>query len=510
LIANIPKPKGLYRCCHEYHDMTFLKKSRKKSGTYVYEVEGYRDENGKVRHRYVRAVGKLDEEGNLVPRMKLEDVTVENVKLHGPVRALHKITENMGLEFILGEYAAEILALVYSHILRPESLNNMRRALQWINTDEIGLELPVSRKRFESAMDTMVPRIPHIERALYRRIEDVCDLNTIFYDISSIYFRGNTVKMAKQGHGSPLPQIGIGLAVEAEYGIPLFHQIFDGNVYDAKTFPVILGRLQEFAREKCIFVYDRGVASQKNVLDVVESGFAVISCFALRGRLKEKALRESATLDVEHLVNLSSVFIYAKEVEPEPETNLRTIICRNTSLREQIRQRRYQLITEAIEKLQKGIKIKDGLEKYIKVDGEPQINYDELRKSEKCDGLYAVVTNTDLPVETVVKKYFDKDIIEKSFQSLKSTLEIQPVRHWLTGRVRAHIFICYLAYLHLTWMGMLLKTHGITTSPVKVLETLETIYTVKLTDEKASVSMTKTVPLTKEQEEIYTALGLLS
>jgi hypothetical protein len=59
-------------------------------------------------------------------------------------------------------------------------------------------------------------------------------------------------------------------------------------------------------------------------------------------------------------------------------------------------------------------------------------------------------------------------------------------------------------------MGMLLKTHGITTSPVKVLETLETIYTVKLTDEKASASMAKTVPLTKEQEEIYTALGLLS
>jgi hypothetical protein len=59
-------------------------------------------------------------------------------------------------------------------------------------------------------------------------------------------------------------------------------------------------------------------------------------------------------------------------------------------------------------------------------------------------------------------------------------------------------------------MGMLLKTHGITTSPVIVLETLETIYTVKLTDEKASASMAKTVPLTKEQEEIYTALGLLS
>ncbi|MBU7011728.1 MAG: hypothetical protein HXS46_13655, partial [Theionarchaea archaeon] len=99
---------------------------------------------------------------------------------------------------------------------------------------------------------------------------------------------------------------------------------------------------------------------------------------------------------------------------------------------------------------------------------------------------------------------------EKSFYSLKSILSVQPVRHWLTGRVRAHIFICYLAYLHLTWMKMLLKTNSITMSPVKALESLETIYTVKLTDEKASASITKTVPLTRKQEAIYKALNLLS
>lgn len=47
-------------------------------------------------------------------------------------------------------------------------------------------------------------------------------------------------------------------------------------------------------------------------------------------------------------------------------------------------------------------------------------------------------------------------------------------------------------------------------SPVKALESLETIYTVKLTDEKALATITKTVPLTKKQEAIYKALNLLS
>ena len=477
----------------------------------MYEVEGYRDEEGKVRHRYIRAVGKLDKDGNIIPNMKVKDVEVETVKLHGPVHALHAVSEDLGLEDILGDYSAEILMLVYSHILRPESLNNIKRAVQWIDTDEIGLNLPVSRKRFENAMDTMVPEILSIERFLYEKIREKCNVNTIFYDITSIYFHGKKVTMAKRGHGLTLPQIGIGLAVEEEYGIPLFHHIFPGNVFDAKTFPVILGRLKEFKRKKCVLVYDRGVSSKKNITDAVKSGCDVIACTALRGRFRQIALNASHALDARHIAKLSSVFIYAKEVtlkSPVWGLPLRVIVCLNTSLRENIRQRRYQEITEALEKVKEGIPIKKGLKKYI--NDTNQIDYDAVRESEQGDGLYIILTTTKYPAEKVVQRYFDRDLIEKSFYSLKSILSVKPVRHWLTGRVRAHIFICYLAYLHLTWMKMLLKTNSITMSPVKALESLETIYTVKLTDEKALASITKTVPLTRKQEAIYKALNLLS
>lgn len=494
--------------------MSFLKTSKKKNATYVYEVEGYRDEDGKVRHRYIRAVGKLDENGNLIPRMRVKDVKVEAVKLHGPVCALHTISEDLGIEDILGRYGPEILTLVYSHILRPESLNNIKRAIQWIDTDEIGLTLPVSRKRFEKAMDTMTPEIQNIERALYEKIKEKCDLNTIFYDITDIYFYGKKVVMAKRGHGTDLPQIGIGLAAESQYGIPLFHHLFDGNVFDAKTFPVILARLHEFARKKCTLIYDRGVASKKkNFSDAVESGFSVIACIPLKGKeLKQIVLREMHQMTPEDTCELSSVFVHAREIKGEwADLPVRMIICQDKPLQQQIQQNRYYELKEALEKLKKGVKIKKGLRKYIrKVNGTPQIDYKAVEESETFDGVYIVITNTDYPKEKVIKKYFDKDIIEKSFESLKSTLSIQPVRHWLLRRVKAHIFICYLGYLHLSWMNMLLKTHKITMSPVKALESLETIYTVTLTDKKAHASMTKTVPLTKEQEAIYKALNLLS
>jgi len=490
-----------------------MKKIKSKSGAYAIEVEGYRDENGKVKHRYLRYLGKLDEQGNLIPSMRIENTDVENVKLHGPVHALHRITQDVGLEFIIGEYAPEVLTLVYSHILRPESLNNIKRALKWISTDELGLKLPVSRKRFENSMDDLEKRTQYIERALYPRISQACDLRSLFYDISGIYFYGKKVKMAKRGHGSNRPQIGIGLAVEAQYGLPLFHHIFQGNVFDAKTFPVILGRLHEFSREKCTLVYDRGIASQKNVSAAVESGFSVIACIPLKGRtLKQIALEEMHAMKPKDTCKLSSVFIHAREIMDEwAGIPVRMIVCLNKPLRHQIQQNRYYELEEALEKLERGGKIKEGLRKYVqKVDGIPRVDYEAVEEGEKYDGVYIIITNTDIPKETVVRKYFDKDIIEKSFRSLKSTLSIQPVRHWLWRRVKAHIFICYLGYLHLSWMKMLLEKGGISLSPVKALEQLETIYNVKLTDKKTGMSTTKTVPLTEEQEKIYRALNLLS
>ena len=43
--------------------------------------------------------------------------------------------------------------------------------------------------------------------------------------------------------------------------------------------------------------------------------------------------------------------------------------------------------------------------------------------------------------------YFDKDIVEKAFHSLKGITQVRPIRHWLAEHVRAHVFLCYLAWI---------------------------------------------------------------
>jgi len=51
--------------------------------------------------------------------------------------------------------------------------------------------------------------------------------------------------------------------------------------------------------------------------------------------------------------------------------------------------------------------------------------------------------------EMIISAYYDKDKdgIEKAFCCIKQPIGLRPIRHWLDGKVKAHIFICYPSYL---------------------------------------------------------------
>ena len=107
----------------------------------------------------------------------------------------------------------------------------------------------------------------------------------------------------------------------------------------------------------------------------------------------------------------------------------------------------------------------------------------------------------------MVKGYFEKDRVEKSFRCMKSFLEMDKVRFWLANRVRGHIFICYLAYLLLSVLEYRLKESGM--SAADTLETMESMYKVYLTDPKSKNNFVKTVTLSKKQEEILKKINPL-
>jgi transposase len=95
-------------------------------------------------------------------------------------------------------------------------------------------------------------------------------------------------------------------------------------------------------------------------------------------------------------------------------------------------------------------------------------------------------------------------LVEKAFRSLKGITQLRPVRHWLAERVRAHVFLCYLAYLLLSLLRYHLRDTDFT--PEKALSELTTMYKVYLRDDQHRFRLWRTVPLSKNQELILKAI----
>jgi transposase len=117
----------------------------------------------------------------------------------------------------------------------------------------------------------------------------------------------------------------------------------------------------------------------------------------------------------------------------------------------------------------------------------------------------AIFTTATFSKEEMVRLYFDKDVVEKAFRSLKGITKLRPIRHWLYNRVIAHVFICYLSYLLLSILKMRLDKINI--SPMQALKDLDTLYKVYFTDSKKGFEIGKTVSLSKNQEKILQAVS---
>jgi transposase len=168
-----------------------------------------------------------------------------------------------------------------------------------------------------------------------------------------------------------------------------------------------------------------------------------------------------------------------------------------------LRDSRREEIVAAQQRLREGKTIKTGLERYFDHNGEviPKV----LHEAEEFDGYSCIFSTRVLTKAVVVKIYFDKDLVEKAFRSLKGVVKLQPIRHWLAQRVIAHVFICYLAYLLLSLLKFRLKSHGI--SPEEALDELETMYKVYLRDPKNIFKLSRVVTLSKRQETVLKAVN---
>jgi transposase len=445
-------------------------------------------EGKRVRHETVANVSKLPAAAIEALRRALAGETLvaagelfatERSLPHGHVRAVLGAAQRLGLPRLLDRAPSRerslALAMIVQRVLAPGSkLACTRQLSQSTLAEELALG-EVDSDELYAALDWLLQRQERIEARLARR--HLAEGTLVLYDVSSSYFEGRTCPLAQLGYSRDRrrgsPQIVYGLVCEPE-GRPIALEVFAGAVHDDKTLRSQVEKLRRrFGLKTVVFVVDRGMITEANLEALRgEAGVAWIS--ALKAPQVKKLVKEGALqLSLFDELNLA-------EVESIDYPDERLVVCRNPLVAEERRRKRDDLL-QATEALLSPIKArveagtlrgaaaiglavgevanKRKVKKHFQLEIEDD-RFDYHRKQEQVDaeaaldGFYVLRTNVpgeQLSGPEVVRSYKALAQAERAFRTLKGPeLELRPIHHRLEQRVRAHAFLCLLAY-YLEW-----------------------------------------------------------
>jgi hypothetical protein len=367
-----------------------------------------------------------------------------------------------------------VMAMICQRAICPASkLATVRALSQSTLADELGIAEADEDDLYE-AMDWLIERQGRIEDRLARR--HLKDGELVLYDVSSSYFEGHSCELARLGYSRDqkrgTPQIIYGLLCDKQ-GRPICVEVFSGELHDDKTLPSQIGKLKaRFGLSRVVVVSDRGMVTKANLELLKEQGTGWIT--ALKAPQIGKLVRDGALqLSLFDQHNLA-------EITAPDYPGERLIVCRNPLVAADRARKREELLAaterglkEIAERVERGtlqggdqigLAVGPALKRYrVKKHFEVQITdttFTYKRKTEQItaeaalDGIYVLrtsVIDSEFDSGAVVRSYKQLKVVERAFHTLKGPeLQIRPIHHRLEDRVRAHVFLCMLAY-YLTW-----------------------------------------------------------
>jgi len=461
--------------------MSFIRKIKKGNSTYLAKVESYR-QDGKVKQRVLEYIGK-EENGKVVRKSGIHDYSVTKVTQFVDIIALDSLSKQIELTNFLGKKAKQIMSLVYSHLLERISIYKVPK---WVETTEIlnilKLKKLTSKDLYESLYSFADLDFQLIQKSItkyFRQYEN--DNKTAVLDITDTYFSGSRAnwksRRGKDGKHDKLIQIA--LAVSFTNGFPIMHKVYEGNISNVKIFEDMINDLKLYGYDAIIV--DRGMSSQKNVNNIHQYTLKTIMGMRLTSRLGKKYVSqinrdEIFTKDCQ--IELKETKVYVKSFD---YMDGRLITIYNPSIE--------------IAKKEKSMEVKNSKKS-------KRVNIDELYA-----GYSLIYTNTNLSDKDTVKKYFEKDIVERSFKQLKGPLALHPLRAWNLQNIQSNIKICYLAYSILSLIAY--KVKPLALSGIEALNKLNGGFKVYLEDKNTNKVVEKVITLSSNQEQILNALNVV-
>ncbi len=456
--------------------MSFIRKIKKGNTIYLAKVESYR-EDGKVKQRVLEYVGK-EEQGRPVIKVDLEKIAVSSVKRHMDISILHQISVELELPEMLGKSANPLLAMIYGQLLHRSSITKLTDWFTHTTVYELLKCEPFSTKDLYESFEQMQKiNFDSIEKkliSLWRKIAPDDD-NTVVLDVTDTYFAGSTAdckpRRGKDGHISRLLQVG--LIVSFKNGFPLLHRTFEGNIHNVKVYENMLADITGNGFKGIIM--DRGFFSKETVEDLINLGMLAIVGVKQTEGLQKQFLSMIVRDDIynkQHQVILKETIVYIQSFE---YLGGKLIAIYNPTL-------------EVLKRDKTLAAAKDGKEP----------------EDIKYAGFSFVFHNTGYDDKEVIKKYFEKDIVERAFKSLKGPLSLHPIRVWVRQHVEAHVKICYLAMAILALLDY--RSRQIKISGIEALKMLQYTYKINLKHEETKKEWEKLVTMTNKEKELVKIL----
>lgn len=453
--------------------------------------ESYR-EGDKVRKRTLANLSKLPDDVIENLRIVLKGgVAVENYGEafqiirslpHGHISAVLGTLNQLGLSEVIDSQPSRnrslIIGMIVARILDPRSklatargfnqetcFSSLSRCLKIEKADEDELY---------EALDWLLEKQSDIEDMLAKKHLEEGSL--VLYDVSSTYFEGDCCSLAKYGYNRDKKrgkkQIVFGLLCNQE-GCPVAVEVFEGNTNDTTTLGQQIEKVRSrFGLLKVVWVGDRGMLTSTRINEEFKNQEGLDWITALTSvqirKLAEEKVIQLSLFDEKNLVELSSS-AYPGE---------RLMACRNPLVAESKIVKREKLLEATSVELERivtatkrekralkgadniGLRVGKIINKYqvgkffnLEIT-EEGFSYsrkvEALQQQDTLDGLYVIRTSVDaqtLDAASTVKTYKSLSVVEQAFRSYKTMdLRVRPIYHHLENRVRAHVFLCMLAY----------------------------------------------------------------
>ncbi len=415
-----------------------------------------------------------------------EELLIERSLPHGHVAAVLGMARKLGLHKLFRGFPPRLaklaLAMIVARVVEPAAkLATARQLSEATAAHSLGavLELgAVDEDELYAALDLLGEAQPKIEKTLAKRhLRDGC---LVLYDLTSSYLEGRHCELARFGYSrdgkKDKLQIVSGLLCAAD-GCPVAVEVFEGNTGDPSTLAAQVTKLKErFGLSRVVLVGDRGMITEARIAeDLAPAGLDWLT--ALRAPAIQALAADNGPLQLSLFDERDMAEITSPDYPGE-----RLIVCRNNALAAERARKREVLLaaTEAdLARIATSVKRqraplqgadKIGLKAGAVLGKRKMAKHFELtitgtsfsftrneasiQKEAALDGFY--VLRTSVPAEAldaaaVVSTYKSLAQVERAFRSMKTVvLDVRPIHHRLAGRVRAHVFLCMLAY-YVVW-----------------------------------------------------------